>query len=376
VNTIEIKLVENSRSPHYLDFRGLPFRIYRDTPQWVPWFHRTVKAFVDRKHPLFEHSCGDFYVALRQGRPLGRIFVLENTRYNETHNLRSAHFLLFDTVDEEGVVHALLRKAVDWGRKRGLEVLLGPMGLGGVTGGGLLIEGFEHRAAMTMMNYNHAYYQTHIEAFGFEKYMDNFSFYLPTSARLPSEIEKTARQLEAAGRFKVLAFRTKGELARIADQVVAVFLETLGRHVGNYLLSRGELETLKQNLLEIADPRLLKIITCEEKVIGFLFGFHDLSAAIQKSRGRLHPLAIYRLMRERKKADWLLINGLGILPDYQGTGANFLLYAEIERAIRAYPKFKHLEMVQIQETTAKMLSNVETLRGRIHKTHRIYRHPL
>jgi hypothetical protein len=72
----------------------------------------------------------------------------------------------------------------------------------------------------------------------------------------------------------------------------------------------------------------------------------------------------------------LLINGLGILPDYQGTGANFLLYAEIERAIRAYPKFKHLEMVQIQETTAKMLSNVETLRGRIHKTHRIYRHPL
>ncbi len=376
MNEIEIKGVENSRSPRYRDFRDLPFRVYRDTPQWVPWFHRTVKAFVDRKHPLFEHSCGDFYVALRQGRPLGRIFVFENTRYNQTHNLKSAHFLFFDTVDEEDVAGALLQRAVDWGRNRDLEILLGPMGLGGVTGGGLLVEGFEHRAAMTMMNYNHAYYQRHIEDFGFAKYVDNFSFYLPTTARLPPEIEETARRLEAEGRFRVLVFKKKQDLARIADQVVAVFLETLGHHVGNYLLSRGELENLKQNLLEIADLKLMKILTSQDKVIGFLFGFHDLSEAIQKSRGRLHPLAVCRLMRERKKADWLLINGLGILPDYQGTGANFLLYAQIEKAIRAYPKFKHLEMVQIQETTAKMLSNVETLRGRIHKTHRIYQYPL
>lgn len=376
MNGIQIKAVESSRSPHYRDFRDLPFSLYRDTPQWVPWFHRAVKAFVDRRHPVFEHSSGDFFVALRQGRPLGRIFVFENTRYNETHNLKSAHFLFFDTVDEKDVAHALLQQAVDWGRKRDLGVLLGPMGLGGVTGGGLLVEGFEHRAAMTMMNYNHAYYQSQIEAFGFEKYMDNFSFYLPTTARLPPEIEETARRLEAGGKFRVLAFQNKQGLVRIADQVVAVFLETLGHHVGNYLLSRGELENLKQSLLEVADLKLLKIITCEDKVIGFLFGFHDLSAAIQKSRGRLHPLAIYRLMRESKKADWLLINGMGILADYQGTGANFLLYAEIEKAIRAYPKFKHLEMVQIQETTAKMLSNVKTLRGRIHKTHRIYQHPL
>jgi hypothetical protein len=63
---------------------------------------------------------------------------------------------------------------------------------------------------------------------------------------------------------------------------------------------------------------------------------------------------------------------MGILPDFQGTGANTLLYAEIEKTIRQYTQFKHLEMVQIQETTAKMLSNVETLQGEIIKTHRVY----
>ena len=95
---------------------------------------------------------------------------------------------------------------------------------------------------------------------------------------------------------------------------------------------------------------------------------------MQKAGGKLNLLSAYRLLREYKKTDWILINGIGILPDFQGTGANTLLYAEIEKTIRQYTQFKHLEMVQIQETTAKMLSNVETLQGKIYKTHRIYQY--
>ena len=80
------------------------------------------------------------------------------------------------------------------------------------------------------------------------------------------------------------------------------------------------------------------------------------------------------LLREYKKTDWILINGTGILPDFQGTGANTLLYAEVEKTIRQYPQLMYFEMVQIQGTTAKMISNVKTMEGRIHKTHRIYQY--
>jgi ASC-1-like (ASCH) protein len=95
---------------------------------------------------------------------------------------------------------------------------------------------------------------------------------------------------------------------------------------------------------------------------------------MQKAGGKLNLLSTYRLLREYKKTDRILINGMGILPEFQGTGANTLLYAEIEKTIRQYPQFKHLEMVQIQETTAKMLSNVKTLQGEVQKTHRIYQY--
>jgi hypothetical protein len=220
--------------------------------------------------------------------------------------------------------------------------------------------------------YNLPYYRTLMEDFGFVKYLDNFSFYLPTTARLPPEITQTAEGLLQEGKYRLMEFGSKKELARVAGEVGKVFIETLGHHAGNYFLSENELARLTRSLIRIANPELVKIITYEGKIVGFLFGYHDLSAAIQSSKGRLNPLALYRLKREYKRSDWLLINGLGILPEHQGSGANLVLYGEVEKVVRKYTQFKHLEMVQIQETTAKMLSNVETLRGQTHKIHRMY----
>jgi hypothetical protein len=373
---MDLKRVEGSKSPYFKGFFRLPSLLHAGNDQWVPWFLGDIRELVDRRHPLFEHTAGEFFVVTRRDEVVGRIFVFENGRYNQTHDMRSAHFYFFDSVDDREVAGTLFQAALDWAKKRNLELLFGPMGLGGVTGGGLLIQGYEHRAAMTMMMYNLPYYRSLVEGFGFTKYLDNFSFYLPTTARLPQEIKKTTDALLQKGMYKVLEFHSKAELAKVADDVGDVFIETLGHHPGNYLLSENELARLKRSLLRIANPELIKVITHAGKVVGFLLGYHDLSAAIQKSRGRLNPLTLYRLLREYKRTDWLLINGLGILPEHQGSGANLLLYAEVEKVVRKYTQFKHLEMVQIQETTAKMLSNVETLKGKTRKVHRMYQMPL
>jgi hypothetical protein len=369
---VEVKRVAGSKSKYFEGFYRLPSRIHEGNDCWVPWFVGDIKELVDKKHPLFEHTSGEFLVATRADRVLGRIFVFENGRYNQTHQMKSAHFYFFDSIDDREVADRLLQAAVDWARGRKLELLFGPMGLGGVTGGGLLIEGFDRRAAMTMMMYNQPYYRKLLEDFGFEKYIDNFSFYLPASARLPPEFKEPVDAVLREGKYRVLEFRSKKELAKVADEVGEVFIATLGDHAGNYHLSEKEVGRLKQGLIRIANPELVKVIAHEQEVIGFLLGFHDLSAAIQKSKGRLNPLSMYRLMREYKKSDWLLINGLGILPEHQGSGANLLLYAEVENVVKTYTQFKHIEMVQIQETTAKMLSNVETLKGETHKIHRMY----
>jgi hypothetical protein len=125
------------------------------------------------------------------------------------------------------------------------------------------------------------------------------------------------------------------------------------------------------NLLLVADPRLFKIITHDAEVVGFLFAFADVSAALQRARGRLSPWAIVDLLRETRRTRWVAINGVGILPEFQGQGGNALLYAEMEKTLREFP-FEHADFTQIAETAAQMRKDLESLGGRPYKNHRVY----
>lgn len=370
--SIELRIVSSSSSNEFTDFYEFPFSIYKDNSCWVPWFRGDIRNFVDRKHPVFEHTEGEFLVAYKGGRPSGRIFIFENGAYNRTHKMNSAYFYFCDYIDDQEVADALFEETAAWSKKRNLDSIIGPIGFGGVTGCGFLIQGFDRKAAMTMMMYNYPYYPQRIEKFGFKKYLDNYSYYLPTSAELPVVIKEAAERLMKNEGFTILKARSKKELAKYAPDIVSVFIKTLSGHAGNYELSQKEIDNVVKDLLTVAKPELIKIILHKGKVVGFLFGFYDLTKAIQKSQGKINPLTVFRLLKEYKKTDTLIINGIGILPEFQGMGANMMLYSEMEKTIREHPQFKHLEMVQIQEVTAKMLSNVNTLKGEIAKIHRMY----
>jgi hypothetical protein len=69
-------------------------------------------------------------------------------------------------------------------------------------------------------------------------------------------------------------------------------------------------------------------------VVGFLLGFPDVSAALQRAKGRLLPFGIIDLLLEMRRTDWVSVNGAGILPEFQGRGGNALLYSEMEKTIR------------------------------------------
>jgi hypothetical protein len=121
----------------------------------------------------------------------------------------------------------------------------------------------------------------------------------------------------------------------------------------------------------VADPALIKLLVSRGQVAGFLFGFPDLSAALQRSRGRITPWGIIDLLREYRRTRWLVVNGAGILPRYQRLGGNALLYSMLEK-MAAKKRFLHVDAVQIAETTEMMLADISTLGGKVYKVHRLY----
>lgn len=354
-------------------FLDLPFRLYRGHPLWVPPIRIDAATQLNRrKHPFYEHSDAEFFLAQRDGADVGRIALLENRRYNAYHGKRQAQFYLFECVEDFEVARALFEHAYEWARARGLNQLVGPKGFGALDGYGMLVDGFEFRPAMTMMNYNPPYYPRFMERLGFRKEVDFVSCYLSGDRfRLPERIHRIAERAAARSGLTVHRFRSKKELVSWAPRIGRAYNQAFVNNWEYYPLTEREIAFLTDNLMTVADPRLIKIITQGDDVVGFLFAFPDVSAAIQRSRGRLLPFGLIDLLIEFKRTRWVAINGAGILPEFQGRGGNALLYSEMEKTIRQ-AGFRHADLTQVAESAVQMRRDLENIGGVPYKNHRVF----
>ncbi|TVQ21084.1 MAG: hypothetical protein EA382_14095 [Spirochaetaceae bacterium] len=355
-------------------FVDFPRRLYRDSRCWVPFFNAEYRDFFARRHPFFAHTHTEFLTVRRGGQVLARTMMIDNARYNEEHGTRCANFYFTDFVDDDEVTDELFDAMARWAHARGLGELRGPLFSGATYGGGVLIEGFELPAAMTMMPYNAPYYARHYERAGFTKRFDLNSLGARSDRFvLPEKVERLAEQVRRRGRFQVLRFRTKRDLRQVAHRVAGMYNTTLADHGENYPLTDAELERLIKDLLVIARPDLEKVITYDEDVVGFVLTFPDATRAIQRSRGRLGPAQFIALLREIRTTDRLILNGMGILPQYQRLGGNALVYSELARTVRSPRyRFSSVELVQINEETDLMLSDMYRLGAQRIKLHRVF----
>jgi len=325
-----------------------------------------------QKHPFYEHSDADFFVARRDEKIVGRIAALVNNRFNEYHQKRTGQFYLFDCEDDQEAADALFAKVTEWARDRNLNRIIGPKGFCVLDGYGVLIDGFDRRQMMNMMNYNYPYYARLIEANGYQKEVDFVSCYLHIDHyRMPERVHHIADRVQKRGSLRVLRFQTKKELREWASKIGEAYNKAFVNNWEYYPLTDNEIKFLLENILVVANPKLIKVIVHDDDVVGFLFGFPDASAAMQKARGRLFPLGIIYLLWELKRTKWIALNGAGILPEFQGVGGNALLYSEIDRTIRE-SGFREADLTQVAETAVQMRSDLMNVGGIPYKNHRVY----
>jgi GNAT superfamily N-acetyltransferase len=371
--TIEkIDTEEKSQVKRFVQFY---YDLYKNCPQWVPPLF--VDAYLPlnrKKHPFFEHSEADFFLAMQDGKVVGRICAGENKLFNEYHKTKKAQFYFFDSIDDLEVAQALFEAAFDWARQRGLDTMIGPKGLSPFDGYGILVTGFEHRQMMTMMNYNYNYYPKLVEALGFEKEVDFVSCYLPADAfKIPERVERIAQWAMQRGNLWVKHFKSKKELVGWAQRIGRMYNKTFIKNWEYYPFTQGDVDYAVQNVFMVADHRLIKLIMHGDDIVGFLFAFPDASAALQRAKGRLFPFGLVDLLIDMKRTKTVSGNGMGVLPEFQGTGGNALLYYELGKTVLDNYDFKFVEMTQVAETTKQMRADLKNLNGVEYKNHRVYR---
>ncbi|HEY59443.1 MAG TPA: hypothetical protein G4N92_01975 [Anaerolineae bacterium] len=354
-------------------FVKFPFEIYKDVPQWVPPIQADIKIMLNKnKHPFYEHSNAEFFVAHRNRKMVGRISLLENKAYNKYHNKKQASFYLFECIDDQEVANRLFERALDWTHRHKLNKLLGPKGFSPFDGYGIQVEGFEHRQMMTMMNYNKPNYSKFMKQLGFKKIVDWVSCYVKLDEfRMPEKVHEIARKVQERGYFKVHRFTTKGELKKWAKPIGHAYNKTFVNNWEYFPLTDREIEFTLGNIMAVAVPQLMKVITYKDDIVGFLLAFPDISAALQRQNGTLLPWALLDYMREIKRTNWISFNGVGVLPKYHGRGGNALLFSEIAKTAQSF-HFEHGELTQIAETAVQMRKDLINLGVKPYKNHRIY----
>jgi hypothetical protein len=351
-------------------FIDLSFSLYRDCPQWVPPLVDDLKLQLARhKYPFYQHSDADFFLAERDGQVVARIAVLENRHYNAHWGSRTAFFSLFEAADDPEAVKALFEAIEAWARARKLSKIVGAKGFLQGDGIGVLVEGFEHRPAVGIP-YNYAYYGALIEGAGYRSQRDFLSAYLPGDVRLPERVHTIAEKMKQRRGFAIKTFATKRELRVWVPRIVQTYNDTFVQNWEFNPITEDEGKVIGERLLQIANPKLIKLVMKGDDIAGFLFGFPDISEGIRRANGRLWPLGWFWLLREFGRTKWINLNGAGILAPYRGLGVNAILYSEMEQTIRA-GRFEHADIVQMEEHVLT-LDDAVNMGATIYKRHRIY----
>jgi hypothetical protein len=371
---LTVEKIDTRNKAQVRRFVSIPYRLYAKCKQWVPPLLMDVNTQLNRdKHPFYEHSDADFFIVARDGRDVGRIAALENKPFNKYHGTHKANIYLFECEDDQEAANALFERVFDWTKGRGLDIVVGPKGLSPFDGYGMLLEGYEHRQMMMMMNYNYPYYNTLVQNLGFEKEVDFVSCYINrTIFQMPERVHSIAKRVEQRGVLKVVKFKSKREMIKNwAPKIARLYNDTFINNWEYYPLSDREILFAVDNVLVVADHHLIKLIMHDDTIVGFVFAFPDISAALQRARGHLLPFGLPDMLLELKRTRWLSLNGAGILPEFQGHGGNALLYAEMEKTLND-TRFKDAELTQVAETAVQMRRDLVNLGGKPYKNHRVY----
>jgi hypothetical protein len=320
---MSLKLLEIEGRRDLRQWVAFPYGHYRDAPNYVPQLFREEVAYFERdKNPAFEVCRTKLLLALRGGRPVGRVCGIINTLEEQKLGRKRGRFGWFETVDDQQVANLLLDAIKDWLTAEGCVEMTGPHGFSDLDVEGLLIEGFDCVPTISGC-YNFPYYQGLLEHYGFTKDADYlmYRFEVPQSIPFLDRIKKRYDRLDD---YRVVTCRNRRELRGHLGELWEVLEEAFAPLYGVVPLTRRQMDYYADKYFGFLDPELVKLLFSKEgEMVAFLIGMPNLSRAFQKANGRLMPFGFFHILRDYRHpiaVDFLLAGARSAHPTGLLTG--------------------------------------------------------
>lgn len=326
---IEIREVQTKREMGI--FIKFPYKFYKKHPYWVPSLLMDEKNTLDKeKNGAFESAQARFWLAWKDGRPVGRVAAIFLEKYEEKWGQRRLRFGWLDFIDNKEVAFGLLDAVWQWAKELGAAAVHDPMGFNDMDKEGMLIEGFDLPGSMLTI-YNEPYYNTYLEMYGFEKDVDWVEYSFKTPEKNPELFEKMAKRVQEKTRYRLKTFKNSKELVEWGPRIFEIYNKAYDHLYGAMPLNERQIKSAIEQYLKIIDPEfVLGIVDGSGDLVGFGVAMINLDTAVKKAGGRLLPLGFIHILRAMKARDtYLTMLLIGLEQEVQKSGAVALMLNQI-----------------------------------------------
>jgi GNAT superfamily N-acetyltransferase len=355
-------------------FIDVPFEVHASHPLWVPPLKLERRLFLNRKmNPFFTHGEGEYFLARRDGRVVGRITAHINHAFNDHQKKNWGWFGFLEFEDDQEVLEALLAAAEGWLQSKGVERMVGPASFAMNDECGVLIDGYELRP-MILEPWNPPYYSERMQAAGMDKAIDVQMWKLEVVERdkVMPVIWELAEKVQSEHGIRVRPMRRR-QLRKDMDSFAEIYNAAWSKNWDFVPYSKKDLDAYTMDMHLAFDKNWFMIAEKEDtgEVVGMAITVADLNQVLEKMKGRLLPLGWWHFLRRRKIMTRVRVGFLGVKPEHQHTGVAAKLYQEHFDAAERTPQ-NGGEMGWILETNTAMNRGMEAMGGTVVKKYRLY----
>jgi hypothetical protein len=374
-----VRPVETARDlTRFIDFA---YDIYRDDPNAAPMLRRDAHELLNpKKNPWFEHARARFFLAERDGKVVGRISAQIDNLVLQYMGAGTGQWGSFELIDDPAVASALFDAAEGWLRAQGMTRAMGPFTLSIWDEPGLLIEGFDHPPTV-MMGHHRDYYAKHVEARGYVKAKDLFTYDLPVDVPFPKVIQRVIKTGLDNKRIVVRDTNMK-QYAKESKFILEILNDAWADNWGFTPLTPAESVYAGKKMRPVVYKDLVRVAELDGEPIAFMFTLPNLNEVTASFNGRLFPfnfIALLRAIRNPRPRS-VRVPLMGVLKKYQGTRtaslAAFMMIENIRNTASTKYGAKRAEIGWILEDNAPMRGIAEAIASRINKVYRIYERAL
>lgn len=350
-----------------------PNELYKNTENFVPFLENDeIDTFTKNKNPSYEFCETRLFLAYKGDKVVGRIAGLINHAYNKKWNKNAIRYTRFDFIDDFEVSKKLFDKVVEWGRERGYDEIMGPMGFNDTDHQGMLVEGFD-QFNMSLTFYNFPYYMEHMERLGLTKSVDWIEYKIICPTEVDSRIERLSNRLLERGKYTVVTYTDRKKLYNDAFEAFEVVDEAEAVLYGTVPLTKAVIKNMVDNYIPLVDlDYICSVKDTEGHIVAFGVMVPSLAKAFKKANGKMFPFGIVHMLKALKgHNDVLEMYFVAVDPKHQMFGVPAILINTLVRKCMAN-NVKYCETGPMLETNKAVHGMWRYFEKEQHKRRRCY----